>query len=147
MFYSEEFKLLVDRNEIIVNKKSEDVISNRLINKLDKEIISPISMKFSVEEEISVENKKTIAFFDFNKLAFPLTIRKWKEGDVFHPFGMRGKKKLSDFFIDEKFSIFEKEECFLLCNKEEIIWIIGHRISEKYKISATTKKAYIAELF
>ena len=104
-------------------------------------------MKFSVEEEISVENKKTIAFFDFNKLAFPLTIRKWKEGDVFHPLGMRGKKKLSDFFIDEKFSIFEKEECFLLCNKEEIIWIIGHRISEKYKISATTKKAYIAELF
>ena len=60
---------------------------------------------------------------------------------------MRGKKKLSDFFIDEKFSVFEKEECFLLCNKEEIIWIIGHRISEKYKISATTKKAYIAELF
>lgn len=147
IFYSEEYKLLVDRNDLIVNKKSEDVVAGGLINRVDKEIISPIAMKFSVEEEISVENKKTIAFFDFNKLDFPLTIRKWKEGDFFHPLGMRGKKKLSDFFIDEKFSIFEKEECFLLCNKEEIIWIIGHRISEKYKISATTKKAYIAELF
>jgi len=147
MFYSDQYKLLVDRNEIIINKKSIEETSDFKINLEDKETNSPISIKFIVSDKIQIENKKSIAYFDLEKLSFPLTIRKWKEGDVFHPLGMKGKKKLSDFFIDEKWSRFEKEECLLLCNKDEIIWVIGHRISDKYKISVTTKKAYIAELF
>ena len=147
MFYSDQYKLLVDRNEIIINKKLIEETSDFKINLEDKETNSPISIKFIVSDKIQIENKKSIAYFDLEKLSFPLTIRKWKEGDVFHPLGMKGKKKLSDFFIDEKWSRFEKEECLLLCNKDEIIWVIGHRISDKYKILVTTKKAYIAELF
>ena len=147
MFYSDKYKLLVDRNEIIINKKSIEETSDFKINLEDKETNSPISIKFIVSDKIQIENKKSIAYFDLEKLSFPLTIRKWKEGDVFHPLGMKGKKKLSDFFIDEKWSRFEKEECLLLCNKDEIIWVIGHRISDKYKILVTTKKAYIAEIF
>ena len=60
---------------------------------------------------------------------------------------MSGKKKLSDFFIDNKLSLFDKEDCWLLCSGDDIVWIIGHRIDDRFKVSEDTKKAYIAELF
>ena len=60
---------------------------------------------------------------------------------------MNGKKKLSDFFIDEKLSRFEKEKCCIMCSDEKIMWIIGHRMDDRFKITNKTKKAYIAELF
>ncbi len=84
---------------------------------------------------------------DFDKLNFPIIIRKWKEGDYFYPLGMKTKKKLSDFFIDNKISIFDKNECWILCSGDEIVWVVGHRIDDRFRISDKTKKAYIAELF
>ena len=84
---------------------------------------------------------------DYDKLEFPLFLRKWKKGDFFFPLGMKGKKKLSDFFIDNKISIPEKEQIWVLCSTDEIIWVVGMRISERFKISEKTKKAYIVQLF
>ena len=84
---------------------------------------------------------------DYEKLQFPLVLRKWQKGDFFTPLGMKGKKKLSNFFIDNKISIPEKENIWVLCSSSEIIWVIGYRISEKVKLSETTKKAYIVQLF
>ena len=65
-------------------------------------------------------------------------IRKWKEGDSFVPFGMKGKKKLSDFFIDEKFSQFEKEDTWLLMSGNEVVWLINHRLDDRHKVSSIT---------
>ena len=79
-------------------------------------------------------------------MAFPLKIRKWENGDKFIPFGMKNFKKLSDFFIDIKLDLFSKQETFLLCSNNDIIWIIGHRIDDRYKVTAKTKKMYIANL-
>ena len=75
---------------------------------------------------------------DRDKLQFPLILRKWQTGDYFQPLGMQGMKKLSDFFVDEKFSLPDKENVWLLTNGEEIVWIIGIRLDDRYKITAGT---------
>ena len=79
-------------------------------------------------------------------MVFPLLLRKWKKGDFFSPIGMNGKKKLSDFFIDNKIPIPEKENIWVLCSSDEIIWIVGYRIADKFKVIENTRKVYIAEL-
>ncbi len=75
---------------------------------------------------------------DKDKLKFPLTVRKWKNGDYFYPLGMQGKKKLSKFFKDEKMSILQKEKIWLLCSENKIVWVIGKRLDDRYKIKDTT---------
>ncbi|MAZ28326.1 MAG: tRNA lysidine(34) synthetase TilS [Cytophagaceae bacterium] len=77
------------------------------------------------------------AYFDASLLNFPLTLRKWREGDYFYPFGMRGKKKVSKYFKDEKFSAVQKEKTWILCSGDDIIWIVGHRTDERYKVDDT----------
>ena len=77
---------------------------------------------------------------------FPLELRKWRDGDFFYPLGMKVKKKLSDFFIDEKFSILNKKDTWILCSNNDIVWVVGSRIDDRYKISINTKKMYIANL-
>ncbi len=81
---------------------------------------------------------KGSAYIDSSRLAFPLTVRTWKAGDSFHPLGMKGKKLLSDFFTDEKFTPEQKESVLLLVSGTEVVWIIGHRIDDRYKIIETT---------
>ena len=80
------------------------------------------------------------ASLDFDKLQFPLTIRKWQQGDSFYPLGMKRKKKLSDFFIDQKFSLKEKEQTLLLCSGKDIVWIIGRRIDHRYRVTTVTQE-------
>jgi tRNA(Ile)-lysidine synthase len=79
-----------------------------------------------------------VAFLDKSKLKFPLTVRKWKKGDYFYPIGLQGKKKLSKFFKDEKYSLFEKENTWILCSGDDIAWIVGKRLDERYKITNET---------
>ncbi|OQX99886.1 MAG: hypothetical protein B6I24_01505 [Bacteroidetes bacterium 4572_128] len=118
------------------------------IKKNSKGINYPISLKIEI-----INNKKDIIFqkgncfanLDFEKLKFPLILRNWKNGDYFYPFGMYGKKKLSDFFTDKKFSIFEKEKIMLLISDEKIVWIIGQRIDRRFKIDKKTKKIFRIE--
>ncbi len=146
IFYSETHKLLIDRTEILITEKKDSEVVSVEIKEEKKQITTPLMLKFSTLKSTEISNKKTIATLDFDKLEFPLVLRKWEIGDYFFPLGMRGKKKISDFFIDEKFSRFEKEECYLITSNSEIVWIVGHRISEKFKITDETKKLYIAEL-
>ena len=84
-------------------------------------------------------DKNTI-YVDKEKIHFPLKLRKWREGDVFQPFGMKGKKKLSKFFKDEKLSLVAKEQIWILESDNRIVWIIGHRPDERFKVSPTTRK-------
>ena len=87
-----------------------------------------------------------VALFDKDLLSFPLVVRKWKKGDYFYPIGMKGKKKLSKFFKDEKYSLLDKENIWLLCSGEDIIWIIGRRMDNRFKISDKTKTILKATL-
>tara|TARA_B100000902_G_scaffold365033_1_gene385590 strand:+ start:47617 stop:48921 length:1305 start_codon:yes stop_codon:yes gene_type:complete len=147
LFYSSTHLLLVDRHHLILSKEDKLELKSKYIDKFETSINQPLNMAFNVTQDINIIDDKSFAFFDFEKLEFPLEIRKWKNGDTFTPLGMNGNKKISDYFVDEKWNRFDKEECLLLLSRNEIIWIIGHRISEKFKITDKTKKAYIANLF
>ena len=87
-----------------------------------------------------------VACLDYNKLKFPLKLRRWKKGDAFYPFGMKGRKKLSDFFIDSKISRNEKENIFVIESDGKIVWIAGHRIDNRFRITKTTENIYLVEL-
>ena len=144
-FFSNTHQLVVDRKYIFISTlKKEDVVFQILEG--DSTLEKPITMnlKTTLVKDIIMDSK--IAQLNFHKLKFPLTLRKWKEGDKFIPFGMQSFKKLSDFFIDNKFSIFDKNNQWLLCSGNEIIWVVGHRIDNRFRIQSTTKKLYIAEL-
>ena len=92
------------------------------------------------------ENKnQKIALLNYNKLSFPLILRSCRKGDWFMPSGMKGKKKLSDYFIDNKFSMIQKKKCLVLCSKNDIVWVVGNRIDERYKLVCTQEKIYICE--
>lgn len=84
-----------------------------------------------------------IACLDAQKITFPFIIRKWRTGDYFYPLGMKKKKKLSDYFVDKKYSIPQKEKALVLESSGEIVWIIGSRIDDRFKISETTKKVLL----
>jgi tRNA(Ile)-lysidine synthase len=96
-------------------------------------------------ENFKLNTSPIIAQLDFDKLRFPLTLRHWKQGDFFVPFGQRGKQKLSDFFINQKLSRFEKERIWLLCSGKDIVWIVGYRIDNRYRISAQTTRVLVIE--
>ena len=109
----------------------------------------PLNIKFSEvhnSKNFEVVRGNTTGLFDHSNLNFPLSIRKWTPGDFFYPYGMKGVKKLSDYFTDEKLSPVDKENIWLLCNNNDIIWIIGHRTDNRYRVTSKTKKVYIAEL-
>jgi len=127
--FSKSHKLLKDRDFLILSKnKYSNVLETSFeINQNTTKITKPIHLTFEVVKEKSSLKKETI-YVDKNLLNYPLKIRKWRNGDFFYPTGMQGKKKLSKFFKDEKFSLLEKENTWLLCNFDDsIIWIINYR--------------------
>ena len=83
---------------------------------------------------------KNKIFVDADKIVFPLTVRKWNKGDYFYPFGMSGKKKLSKFFKDEKYSLIDKENTWILTSDDAILWVIGTRMDDRIKVTEKTKK-------
>ncbi|RYJ52421.1 tRNA lysidine(34) synthetase TilS [Flavobacterium petrolei] len=138
--FSPEYRLLKDRDSLIlspinfVNEKEEYAIDEN-----QKEVNIPLNLTFCKVADISLTTNSAI-FVDADKLQFPLVLRHWNEGDSFQPFGMNGKsKKVSKLFKDEKLSLLEKENSWLLCSNEDIVWIIGLRQDERFRIENTTK--------
>lgn len=95
--------------------------------------------KITVDENFTLLRNRNILYADSDKLSFPLTLRHWQEGDTFQPLGMKGTKKVSDFFSDNKFSLIDKENTWILCSGDDIIWIVGYRPDERFKVSSGTK--------
>ena len=138
--FSSEFRLLKDRDSLIlspinfVNKEEE-----YLIEENQQEVKIPLNLSFSKVADISLVSNTTI-FVDADKLQFPLVLRHWNEGAVFQPFGMEGKsKKVSKLFKDEKLSLIDKENTWLLYSNDEIVWVIGIRQDERFRIENKTK--------
>lgn len=145
-FFSNTHCILIDRENVIISLKKTTNNKEIKIFRTDHEISIPLCMKLSETSDLSIINNPLFAKFDLNKLTFPLILRKWKNGDKFIPLGMNNFKKVSDFFVDEKYTLNEKKEQWILCSEEDIIWIIGKRIDDRYKIASNTKKTYIAQL-
>lgn len=144
-----QHRLIVDRDFLIVGLKTVENVSYT-INKNSQSIKVPVDMAislFSKDADFVLQRDKKIALLDADLLSFPLTLRHWQEGDVFCPIGMKGKqKKVSDYFIDQKFSIPEKEKAWLLCSGEDIVWIVGHRLDERYKVNEASSSLFKIEL-
>lgn len=100
-----------------------------------------------ITPEFQIPKENHIACFDLRKISYPLIVRHWSTGDWFCPLGMkRSKKKLSDLFIDLKFSAKQKKECLIIQSGKDIIWIVGHRLDDRYKITPTTQRILKIEL-
>ncbi|MEC7863923.1 MAG: tRNA lysidine(34) synthetase TilS [Bacteroidota bacterium] len=144
-FFSDTYQIIIDREEIIISLLENPQDDIEIFEK-EIEIQRPLSIKFSVSLDFVLDKNQSIAKLDFDKLSFPLRLRRWKNGDKFKPLGMHNFKKVSDFFIDEKYSLLDKQNQWILCSKNDIVWIVGNRIDDRYKIDTHTKKVYIAEL-
>ena len=147
-FLSASHILIKDREYLVIMKRDEypDEIGYE-ISVLDctYKIKYPFKLefsKFSRTADLKISADPMNAYLDFDLLQFPLTIRKWKRGDYFYPLGMKGKKKLSDYFIDQKFSLIDKNNTWLLLSNEDIVWVIGHRIDHRFRIQNETKTIY-----
>ena len=138
--FSENYCLLKNRDYLIVSAKVNDTIFEEyFIEKGQKDVKIPLNISICKVSDISTTDTNTI-FVDEDKLLFPLTIRKWQEGDTFYPIGMHGKKKLSKYFKDEKMSLIDKANQWILCSENHVVWIIGKRQDDRFKITENTTK-------
>ena len=149
-FFSETHELLIDRNSIIIRNKEKINNMEYVIQEDNYTLVEPFTadIKIISKEDINFSELKdaTKAFLDFDKLTFPLTLRRWKKNDRFHPYGMSGTKLLSDYFIDLKLTLYEKENIWLLLSNNQIVWVVSHRVSEMFKVSADTDKVFSIKL-
>lgn len=142
IFFSSTHRLIKDRDFLILTSINENSCEEFLINEDQQYIDFPIKLKITTEKNKSdfyIPKDNNIAVFDKSKLNFPLVIRKYRKGDFFIPYGMKGKKKISDFFTDKKLSLTKKENIWLVCSSNEIIWIAGYRTDDRYKINKKTE--------
>lgn len=152
--FSKTHRLLKDREVLILSEilQQEETDSFEIFENTT-EINVPIALKLEtvtipfdtknhqnkVLEELIFDDKNTISI-DFDKIEFPLILRKWQKGDYFFPIGLNGKKKVSKFFKDEKLSLIDKENSWLLCSKNEIVWVVGKRLDDRFKVTKSTSK-------
>lgn len=136
--FSNTHVVLKDRDKLIVFPKIEkEEIEEYFLNKNQKNLKFPLNICVSKVDNISNTTNYTI-FVNEDKVQFPLMLRKKQEGDYFLPSGMNGKKKLSKYFKDEKYSLLDKEEQWILTSKNEIVWVIGKRADERFLANETT---------
>jgi tRNA(Ile)-lysidine synthase len=147
-FYSKTHRLIKDREKLFVSALKEEESKIYYIEADDIELFAPfdISLEKLNADVFKIQKEKNIACLDLEKLQFPLLIRKWKQGDYFQPLGMSGFKKVSDFFIDLKIPVHEKENTWILCSGNKIVWIMGYRIDNRFKIDSGSKKVLKIEI-
>ena len=139
--------VVIGRNELQLSEikaKTDDEIQ---IEIGEEEIFSPVYLRFSRLEknaDFIIDKSSEVAQMDFDKIQFPLILRHWHHGDRFHPLGMKGSKLLSDFFVDQKFTEWQKRNVWLLVSADgDILWVVGYRIDERFKVSNSTKTIFL----
>lgn len=132
--------LLKNRSELVVTVKKEALENDSIIIAPNVNSVRLNDGELTITEVDSISEHDTYSVFvDKDKLAFPLVLRHWEKGDIFYPLGMTGKKKLSKFFKDEKLSLIEKSNCRLLCSDSAIVWVVGKRLDNRFKVTHNTQ--------
>ena len=147
-FYSATHRIVIGRGVLectMHNAQCTIHNSQFTIGKTQFTIDEPIKLEIKEIDRANFEVIKSanVACLDADKLQYPLTLRRWQQGDWFIPFGMKGRKKLSDFFVDKKFTMNDKEQLWLLTSGDDIVWVVGHRVDARYAITEKTKKVKI----
>jgi len=150
VFESADFTLVLDRENLILSKKQTRAGDTVNISENDHEV-QYNNYRVNIlhdDSPLIIKDNPLSVSIDTDLLVYPLTLRQWQQGDHFHPLGMKGVQKLSDFFIHQKIPVHQKKDIPLLINGNgEIIWIGGYRPDERYKVSKKTKKVTIFELY
>lgn len=142
LFYSKTHRAIKDRQSLFITPIDEQEDRIYYVEEDDIELFAPVNLNIVKipASEFELDKSHNVACIDFSLMEFPLLIRKWQQGDYFQPLGMTGFKKVSDFFIDEKIPLHEKENTWLLCSGNKIVWIMGHRIDNRFKITPKTRQ-------
>lgn len=140
---SSTHKIIKNRNWIIILPINTTEANTILIEETDEKIQfekGTLEIKKINNDNIPIPSSNSTTVLDSKEIVFPLLLRKWKQGDYFYPLGMNKKKKLSRFFIDQKLSVADKENIWVIESNKKILWIIGHRIDDRFKITERTKQ-------
>ncbi len=135
-FYSSTHIATLDRGKLLIRERSKDIFEERIIMEDDPavEFIDPCSL-------MTLQTESNVALLSADSLQFPLRLRKWQSGDWFIPLGMHSQKKVSDFLIDVKVSLPDKEQQGVLVSGKTIVWLVGRRIDDRYKLTESTLRA------
>jgi len=149
-FLSSNYRLVKDRDCLIIEPRREEGQRRYYIEESLVKISEPIEIHFRIIEEnvsdFKIPPYPEVACVDVDSLNFPLIIRKWEQGDYFMPLGMKNMKKLSDFFIDNKLSVPQKEKTWIITSGKDIVWVTGLRIDERFKITPDTERILVMEI-
>lgn len=149
-FNSTNYQAYIDRETMVILPRKKNIPSNEIeITSNTKQINDPISLTFkniNYQKHKQQPNNSNIALIDATQIHFPLILRKWKPGDRFRPLGMKHFKKISDFLTDLKTPRYLKDNVWVLTSNKQIIWVVGYRIDERFKITDKTKKALQIQL-
>lgn len=148
IFYSDSHRLIKDRDFFLLDDRQSSEFEDEIfyINNDSEVIYDPIKLIIKkVSKPIEINKNSRYLYADELKLKFPLELRKWKKGDWFVPFGMKGRKKLSDYFTDRKLSLIDKEDVWVLLSGGDVVWIVGERSDERFKVNRETKNIIIIE--
>lgn len=137
-FYSANYQLVIEKETIEIFPIDSVQTRHNLSQRVT---IQPVRTRHALS--LLITDNPNIAQLDYDKLKLPLQTRSWQQGDRFHPLGMRGTKLVSDFFNDNDFTTFQKKNTLILTDNEgEIVWIVGYRIDDRFKITEKTKTIY-----
>ncbi|WP_306770385.1 tRNA lysidine(34) synthetase TilS [Muricauda sp. TY007] len=136
---SKTHQLLKDRDFLILSEIKNRANGTYLVHVDGTPSELPIKLKLENVETLEKQGRNVV-FLDKEKLNFPLVLRNWEKGDYFYPFRMQGKKKLSKFFKDEKLDVISKEKQWLLCSNNDIVWVVGKRADERFKVEDSTRE-------
>jgi tRNA(Ile)-lysidine synthase len=139
-------RLYKDRDRMILVPVGSPEFERYYLDGPEKQSSLPFPMDMEVMDRAALEtipNDPNIACLDLDLIQFPLTIRHWMHGDYFYPLGMDQSKKLSDFFVDEKVPVPEKESSWIMASGKKIVWIMGHRIDHRFRITPQTSQVLV----
>ncbi|MEA4936879.1 MAG: tRNA lysidine(34) synthetase TilS [Paludibacter sp.] len=139
LFFSSRYALLRDRNDLIIQPLDKTIMKSD--PSFGHEPVTYLEIRtFQKEKNFEFSRNHQLVHLDADKVILPLTQRKWQAADYFFPLGMKRKKKISDFLIDEKIDRFEKENVQVLTSEGQIVWVIGLRMDDRYKVTDETQQ-------
>ena len=134
-FFSKEWELIRDREDLLLHRiKQEETALELIVEEIE------------YTPDFIIPRDKHIACMDADKVEMPLTIRKWQVGDKFVPFGMTGKKKVSDYLTDRKMSLYQKDNQYVVCSGDHIVWIVNERNDNRFRITPHTKRVLLIQI-